>query len=335
MDDGNDKQTIEEISQDTNTGGGDELRELELPQSDEPVSVLCKTVFVQPYCSAPPHNFRVRPATNFFIAIVALVAAGLITAGCIFPVVTIDATGVIADLIHFGEEGERDNTIDVSLISVVKGLVTDSAILNDFGTAVGLWLIAIFTLLTVWAAPLLSLLLLLVQWFYPLQTRHRDGVSFVTDHFRSFQYSEFFMISGLCIAGSLPQILDISRTILGPYCEAFGGIILVGVKAGFLEGHETVCYVVEPLLRIGALLLLAGGLCVTILYSFISTASNQMKLAVSTAIKPEVSSEPMDPAAFTDDNKQAKIKKIRMPAAIFSQTYRWLLCPADESLSTE
>ena len=322
----------EEVSDDTNTDDDDDnLQDMEHPE--EPIFVLHDRVFVQPCHS--PGNIQVRASTNLVVGFVGAVAVGLAVSGCILPVVSVDTSGVIADLILVGEEDARVHTVALSLISVATQLFRDAAFLNNGLTAIGLGSFAIFILLIVMVMPVLCVLGLFVLWFYPLRARDRKKALFLTDRFRMWQYSEIFMISALGVAGTLPQVLDMSRSMVGPYCEAIGAMLVVGVQTGLLEGPEISCYVVKPSLEIGSLLLLAGGFCIALLHGFISSASDQVTQVDSMQRQPELSVGRVGPSSsLTNEEKQTKIKSIGAPTVVFSERYRWFLCPADATVSS-
>ena len=251
----------------------------------------------------------------------------LVAAGCILPVFTVDATGLIVDMIHFEEEeGRRVDTVSLGLIIIAKRLVHDVLFLDDGLKTFGCWFFAIFLVLTVLVAPILCVCGLLVQWFYPLRKHTRTKVVYFTECAHAWQYTGTLLLSVLAVVATL-QFSDISRSMLGRYCEAMGATLLVSVQAGLMEGGEILCYVVTSSVEIGFLLLLVGVFCVSILHDFISSASDQVRRAESMP-KSWSSTSIGNTSLYHDDDTQGIMEQLDAPSTVFTDRYRWFVYPA-------
>jgi len=296
-----------------------------------PRSALCDRIFSHSSPSSTSEHFRVRSGANLVVGLVGIASIGLIVAGCVLPVLSVEATGLFAQLKDVGSV----ESFDLSLITIMKRLVNDAVFLGDGVTIFGIWMLSIFTVLTVLVMPILCVCGLLVQWFYPLTAQNRKVVAFLTSRFHSWQYAEIFLICAVGVGATL-QLSELLESMIGRLCEGIGAILITVIQTGLLPaGEDLSCYVVTPYIGIGSLLLIFGVFCVAMLHNFVTSAAKQVKSADAMLRTPKSSTKRnIATSSFTEEDTQEKIKQIDSPKAEFSDRFGWFVCPVEEDFIT-
>lgn len=296
----------------------------------EPHSALNGKIFVHSSFTSSSEHLRVRSGANMVVGLVGIASIGLIVAGCVLPVLSVEATGFFAELIEL-DPGPSVHTFDLSLISIMERLVKDAAFLGDALTTAGIWFLCIFIVLTVMVMPILCVCGLLMQWFCPLTVQNRKVVAFLTNRVHSWQYTETFLICTVAVVATL-QLSDVLEVIVGRFCEGLGAILISAIQTGLMPVEEEFhCYVATPYIEIGTLLLVPGVFCVAMLHNFVTSATEQVESADSMVRTSKSASErAVATSSTTDEDTREKIEQIDLPKTEFSDRFRWFLCPDEK-----
>lgn len=296
---------------------------------------LRNEVFVRLFHSETIGTFRIGYSADFLVALVGLLAIGFVVAGSVLPSISYEGSGLIAEIIVAGDLSKVVYRQHYSVISLAQRLIADAQLLGDRQYIFGLWLFAAFIVLTILVTPVMCVCGLMAQWFCPLRTQTRNRVASLTDRFRAWQYTETFFLSAVTVSSTF-QLSDISHYLVGPYCESLGGVIMVGVDLGLVSGPTLNCYVLNSSVEIGLIFLLLGVFCVALLYIFITSASEQIRLAKESSITSASYSKSIRQASSSNDNVTtcALIQRIAWVPAVFSERFLWCVYPSDETIIT-
>lgn len=299
----------------------------EKPNAFDRRAALHKEVFARSYPSETPQKFKVRSGVNGAVVVFGALAVGLLVAGSVLPAISFEASGLFAEMM-LSDQDTKVYQEEYGVISIAQALVNDASFLDGGRYIFGLWLLAVLIVVTVTVTPVLTVCGLLAQWFYPLQEKSRRKFVFLTDCFHAWLYTEVFFISAVAVVGTF-QHSGFSNSLIGQYCEAVGSLIAVTVDAGVLDGQDLDCYVVNASVEIGSLLLLLGAFCTTWLRIFVSSAALQMECSRTKVTTMSASRRVGPTSSFVDEDAKAKAEEIDSPPVVFTDKFRWCVCPTN------
>jgi hypothetical protein len=142
----------------------------------------------------------------------------LVLVGCIVPSYSLDFLGIVGLLVRYGQ-AVVDGTKTFSVFTTIQSLFGQAKLLGGASNYIGLLSLSILLIFSVLVVPILQAMVLMVQWFHPLERKQRYRLSIVLEILSAWQYVEVYLLSLLVAAWQLGPISG--KSFFVSICERF------------------------------------------------------------------------------------------------------------------
>jgi hypothetical protein len=136
----------------------------------------------------------VRWWVNGALLFAAFCAVCCVIIGCIVPSFSLEILGILGLAVESGQNFE-DATIHHNCFTVVQLLFDEAKFLGTITDYIGLGTLSVLFVWTVLLIPILQIIVLLRQWFFPSTGKRKVSMLIFIEVLQAWQYSEVYIIS--------------------------------------------------------------------------------------------------------------------------------------------
>lgn len=261
----------------------------------------------------------VRSGVNVGLVVVTLVALALTVLGCSLPLVSFDYRGIVGIAVESGQNFQEAKEY-ISVFSLTRLLMDQARFLDTAKDMVGMLSVSIVLIYSTFLVPLALLSVLLVEWFHTHSLNVRRRLRTTVEILQAWQYIEVLVLS--VIVGAW-QIGDVSELLLDDYCGGgLGGTLSELALLGLVKPEDARCFRVQAAIEPACFILVAAGVVIVALSTFVSMAVAQRTRDENRAALGRYASPSLDDL---DDPKKVKFEEIAPFPVLFTDQFRWLL----------
>jgi hypothetical protein len=320
--------------------GHDEIEASEEDTGDNEETVEISSPVVRESARAPDklheHNFlrphrgikdklTIRPGVNIFLIATASALIALVIVGCSLPSFSFEQLGVLGIAIEFGRNFEEAKN-DYSVFGITKTLIDQGRTLGTARAGIGMTVIAMLVILTVFIVPLIQTGTLVYQWFIPVSETRRGRVEVFLEILSSWQYTEVYLIAVMVSAW---QLGPTSEYLINGYCEGLTDTFSSLAYFGILSEDDAQCFRLRGNVEGGCFALIVAAFGLAFLNTFVTRAVFQYQQDNTDEDQREqgplvVPANMTQHLAATMEVEEV-IEKIRPTPVLFTDTFRWML----------
>jgi hypothetical protein len=264
---------------------------------------------------------------NQGLVFAAFVTVVLTIVGCCLPAVSFDYQGLIGIAMESGKDFQQAKEY-ISIFSLAKLLMAQASFLGTAKDIIGMLAVSVLLIFSTFCVPLALIAVLLVEWFGTHTTKARRTLRSVVEILQAWQYIEVFVLSVVVASW---QIGDVSELLLDEYCGgSFGSRLSQLALWGLIKPEDAKCFRVQPAIESAAFILLAAGIMIIILGSFVSKAVDQRNRDETRTDLGETA-----PSRLCQESEDSivPIHLVRPVPVLFTDQFRWLLVRSSPSTS--
>ena len=159
---------------------------------DEKVS-LCNVEFSRPH-RGETEKLIVRRYTNKLLILCAFTIVLCVVIGCVLPSFSVDLLGLVGIAVEFGQ-GFEEATNSYSVFSVIQSLYYQASYLGTAIDYVGLFVLSVIYVSTIFVVPIIQSIALLYQWLSASNSERKRKISHRLEILQAWQYLEVFVVA--------------------------------------------------------------------------------------------------------------------------------------------
>ena len=319
-------------------GCNEEPRELMIEDGEEVVDISdlptqedCRAVsppeklhehgFLRPHRGIKD-QLTIRRGVNMLLIGTALTLVVLITVGCFLPSFSFEQLGLLGVAVEVGR-GTEEARNQFSVFGIAKTLIDQGLFLGTASSIIGMLVIAMLLIMTIFVVPLLQIGALLYQWFWPIKQIKRGRLEVFIEILSAWQYLEVYLLSVLVSAW---QLGPTSEYLINSYCENLTDTFSALVFFGIIREEDAQCFKLSASIEDGCFVLIAAAFLLAFFHTFVTKAvfQHQRDKAAEERRQNEQPDAKIQHLIDTMDVDKAR-ETIHPTPVLFSDTFRWLL----------
>ena len=259
-----------------------------------------------------------RTSANFLIVICSTLLFALLLIGFLLPSFSFENLGIVGVAIEFGQNFE-DARQEFSIASIVQLLMEQGRFLGTAKDTLGHLSIGVLLIASTLVIPYLLIVLLLFQFWYPLERSARKRIDTIVEGLSAWQYVDVYLLS---VVVATWQVGDISEYLVNPYCGSLDRTFSELVWYGILDEDDAQCFKVRSQIEPVMYTLVAAAVLLSLLMSFVTNANKQIEYQgdlVARSLTHNVTDH--DHTELDDD---ALCEKIHPAPVLLTNRFRWL-----------